>query len=88
VKIIDEIRDGIAELEKKNYEVKEIRLSKDIIELLSNRFNSVFGDNVVGLTGINTLFGYDVSYNIFDDTPVAFDVRIKIEDIIGSDKVE
>lgn len=86
MKIIDEIRDAIVELEKKNYEVKEIRLRRDVIELLSNEFNRFFGNDVIGLTGINTLFGYDVFYNILDDTPVAFDVRIKIEDIIGSDK--
>ena len=84
--MIDNIREAIIELEKKNYKIDEILLSEDILRLLVDSFNKIYGENAIELNGINTLFGYEVSRNVFDNSPVVFRTSIKIEDILGSDK--
>ena len=87
MKVIDEIREAIIKLENKNYTIVEIRLSKDILKLLASSFNNIYGENAIELNGINTLFGYEVSLNVFDESPVVFRTSIKIEDVLYSDKV-
>ena len=84
--MIDNIREAIIELEKKNYKINEILLSEDILRLLVDSFNKIYGENAIELNGVNTLFGYEVSRNVFDDSPVVFRTSIKINDILGSDK--
>lgn len=84
--MIDDIREAIIKLEKKNYKIDEILISKDILNLLVSRFNKFYGDNSLELTGINTLFGYEAGINVFDNSPVVFRTSIKIEDILGDDK--
>ena len=84
--MIDNIREAIIELEKKNYKINEILLSEDILRLLVDSFNKIYGENAIELNGVNTLFGYEVSRNVFDDSPVVFRTSIKINDILGSVK--
>lgn len=84
--MIDDIRKAIIELEKKNYKIDEILISRDILNLIASSFNKFYGDNSLELNGINTLFGYEAGINVFDDSPVVFKTSIKINDILGSDK--
>ena len=84
--MIDDIRKAILELEKKNYKIDEILISRYILNLIANNFNKFYGDNSLELSGINTLFGYEAGINVFDNSPVIFRTSIKIEDILGSDK--
>ena len=84
--MIDNIREAIIELEKSNYKIDEILLNDDILKLLADSFNKIYGENAIELNGINTLFGYEVSRNLFDNCPVVFRVSIKINDVLGSDK--
>jgi len=84
--VIDDIRKAILELEKKNYKIDEILISRYILNLIANNFNKFYGDNSLELSGINTLFGYEAGINVFDNSPVIFRTSIKIEDILGSDK--
>lgn len=84
--MINEIRQAILELENRNYRIDEIKLSDDILKLLADSFNKIHGENALDLTGINTLYGYEVSRNLCDNKPVVFNVSINIEDILGSDK--
>ena len=79
--IIDDIRKAIIELEKKNYKIDEILLSDDVINLLVDNFNKLYGENALGLDGINTLWGYEVSRNLFDNQ-VVFRVSIRYQDIV------
>ena len=84
--MIEDIKEAIIELEKKHYRINEIKLSDDILKLLADSFNKIYGENALDLTGINTLYGYEVSRNLCDNKPVVFDVSINIKDILGSDK--
>lgn len=84
--MIEQIRKAIIELEKKNYKIEEILISRDILKLIAENFNKFYGDNSLELSGINTLFGYEAGINVFDDSPVVFRTSIKINDILGSDK--
>lgn len=84
--MIDEIRQSIIELEKKNYKIDEILLSNEVLQLFANSFNKIYGNNALELTGINTIFGYEAGVNLFDNRPVVFRVSIGIENILGSDK--
>ena len=84
--MIDNIREAIIELEKKHYRINEIKLNDDILKLLADSFNKIYGENALDLSGINTLYGYEVSRNLCDNKPVVFDVSINIKDILGSDK--
>ena len=84
--MIEDIRQAIIELEKKNYKIDEILLSRDILNLMASSFNKFYGDNSLEIMGINKLFGYEASINVFDDSPVVFRTSIKINDILGSDK--
>jgi len=84
--VIEDIRKAIIELEKKNYKIDEILLSNDILQLFADSFNKIYGDNALELNGINTIFGYEVGVNLFDNRPVVFRVSIGIVDILGSDK--
>lgn len=84
--MIEDIRKAIIELEKKNYKIDEILLNDDILRLLADSFNKIYGENAIELNGINTLFGYEVGHNLFDNSPVVFRTSIKITDILGSDK--
>jgi hypothetical protein len=84
--MIGEIKQAIIELEKKHYKIEEIKLSEDILKLLANSFNNIYGENAIELNGINTLFGYEVSRNLFDESPVVFRTSIKIEDVLRGDK--
>lgn len=83
--MIDEIRKAIIELEKKKYKIDEILLSNDILQLFADNFNKIYGNGALELTGINTIFGYEVGVNVFDNRPVVFRVSIGIEDILGSE---
>lgn len=84
--MINEIREAIIELENKNYKIYEIELNDDVLKSLADSFNKMYGENALGLTGINTLYGYEVSRNLCNDCrPVVFKVLINIEDILGSD---
>ena len=84
--MIDNIREAIIELEKRNYKIDEILLSEDILRLLADSFNKIYGKNAIELNGINTLFGYEVSRNVFDNSPVVFRTSIKINDILRGDR--
>ena len=84
--MIDNIREAIIELEKKHYRINEIKLNDDILKLLADSFNKIYGENALDLSGINTLYGYEVIRNLCDNKPVVFDVSINIKDILGSDK--
>lgn len=85
--MIGDIKQAIIELEKKNYKIDEILLNDDILRLLANIFNKIYGENAIELNGINTLFGYEVCRNLFNNSPVVFRASIKIEDILkGVDK--
>lgn len=83
--MIDEIRQAIIELEKKNYKIDEILLSDDILKLLEDSFNKLYGVNAIELNGINTLWGYEVSRNLYDNQ-VVFRVSIRYQDILRGDK--
>lgn len=83
--MIGDIKQAIIELENKNYKIDGILLNNDILELLANSFNKIYGDNAIELNGINTLFGYEVSRNLFNNSPVVFRTSIKIEDILDKE---
>ena len=87
--MINDIKKAIIELEKKNYKIEQILLNDDIIKILENNFNNFYGESVIKLTGINTLFGYEVCRNLFDNTPVVYRVSIRHQDLFkDSDKYE
>lgn len=83
--MVEDIRKAIIELEKKNYKIDEILISRDILKSIADNFNRFYGDNSLELSGIITLFGYDAGINVFDNSPVVFRTSIKINDILGSD---
>ena len=83
--MIGDIKQAIIELENKNYKIDEILLNDDILRLLANSFNKIYGDNAIELNGINTLFGYEVCRNLFNNSPVVFRTSIKIEDILDKE---
>lgn len=84
--MIEDIRKAIIELEKKNYKIDEILISRDILNLIASSFNKFYGDNSLELDGIVTLFGYEAGINVFDNSQVVFRTSIKINDILGNDK--
>lgn len=83
--MIGDIKQAIIELENKNYKIDEILLNDDILRLLANSFNKIYGENAIELKGINTLFGYEVCRNLFNNSPVVFRTSIKIEDILDKE---
>ena len=85
--MIEEIRDAIVKLENKKYKIEEILLNDDILGILENNLNKIYGENFINLGGINTLWGYEVSRNLFDSSPVVYRVSIMHQDLLkDSDK--
>ena len=80
--LIDEIRECICVLENKGYKIQEIRISKDIFDLINNAFNKFYDSQVIEIGQLITLFGYDCSMNIFDDRQVVFITEINGIDIL------
>lgn len=84
--LIDNIREAILKLEKKNYKIREIRVSKDIFDLLNKSFNKFYGEDIIEIGSLITLFGYECNVNLFDDRQLVFITEIDAIDILGSDK--
>lgn len=84
--MIEEIKEAIIELEKKNYKIDEILINEDVMSMLTNSFNMVFGENAIELTTITSLFGYEAGINLFNNSPVVFRTSIKIDDILKEKK--
>lgn len=84
--MIEEIKDAIIELEKRNYKIDEILINEDVMNILTNSFNAVYGENAIELTTITSLFGYEASRNLFNNSPVVFRTSIKIDDILKEKK--
>ena len=79
---MNEIKECLEILENKKFIVDEILIPKDIKEKLLEQFNKQIG---VEITGCYSIYGIRVGTNFWGNS-IEFCSKIKIEDILGSDK--
>ena len=84
--MIEEIKEAIIELEKKNYKIDEILINEDVMNMLTNSFNRVYGENAIELTTITSLFGYEAGRNLFNNIMKAIALFIILYDFTKEEK--